>query len=253
MISDTDRIQRNLGGVMPYLNLQGLDVATATLADAAAAAQAEFERITTVLLETTRIVMNPPSDYVLGTDYDLEDQPHVYHHLSGKQPLRLTTHWRPIQSIQSFRLEFQRGAELFSVPSQWERMDKRMGVITIIPYMFSAAMASSAAAAVGLSVLGGINWVADAVPDLIAFDYTAGYTDTATNPRKADILNCLAWMAAANVLRDIRRLIPNSGTLPGFTESYDSVQQQIDDLDKRAAMYMAAFKKLERPIVAGML
>lgn len=252
-VISTEQVERQCGGVAPYLAQLGAEQGPAALLDATWAAQADFERQTRVLLSTKKVVMNPRAEWVQGEDYDLEESPHPYHHVSQQRLIRLVAKWRPIQEILSFRVEFNRDNTLITIPVQWERVNKRLGYISVVPYQIAAAMGVTAGAALGLSILANWGFPGDAVPAMIAFDFTAGYTDCDTAPDKADIRQCLGWMAAANVMRDLPRLIPNSGSGDGFTQSFDGVLQQAESLEKRAEKFIVAFMRRERPLVTGLL
>ncbi len=251
MILSDSQVLRNLGGLTVYLD-QVAD-SLSLVDESIQAAEAEFQRQTRVLLETKTIRMNPPEEMVAGEDYDLLDDPHPYRHAGRQQFFRVQSKWRPIQEILSFRLEFDHNNRLVSIPIEWVRLNKRLGEVSVIPWQTAAAFAATAGAAVGVTILGNLAWPGDTVPALIAFDYTAGYTDAATAPDKADIRTHLAQQAAKLTAQGIDRLIPTSVGMDGFSQQYTAMEQKFDRWDKEYAQWLKTFMRTERGVIGGVL
>ena len=63
----------------------------------------------------------------------------------------------------------------------------------------------------------------------------------------------VAKRAALVVLTDLRSLVPNSISLDGLSQNFDTLQQRIDSLQTECALFEKAFQKRERPLVMGIL
>jgi len=248
-VISADDVRRHLGGVAPYVAQLGLADEDAVYSHALEAAEAHFERQTRVLL-SSKLVRTNPQD---GEEYDLADAPYTLHRSFSVRPIRLQLRFRPVSDVLSVRLEFSRDNRILEVPQDWVRFDPRMGVITIVPYGAAAPAAAAAGATMWLPVLGRAVWPGDVVPQLIAVDYRAGYSDAATNPDLADVRDCLARDAAWRVLENVRGLVPNSIGVDGFSQGFDSLQQRIEQLQKDVEAFIEAFKRRERPLVAAVL
>ncbi len=244
-----DEVKRHLGGVAPYVEQLGPGEAAALYGQSIAAAEANWERLTRVLLSQKVIRTNPRE----GETYDIADAPYTLHRSFSRRPIRIQLRYRPVNEIYSVRLEFDRDNQILDVPLQWVRYDGRMGVLTIVPYGAAAPAAAAAGATMWLPVLGRAVWPGEVVPQLIAVDYQAGYADAASSPELADVRDCLARDAAWRVLEAVRGLVPSSVGVDGFTQSFDAVQQRIEQLQKEVEAFIEAFKRRERPLVAAVL
>ncbi len=244
-----DAVRRHLGGIAPYVSQLGLADEAALYDEAIAAAEANFERATRVLLSPKTIRTRPRDD----EEYDIADDPYTLHRAFSRRPVRIQLRWRPVLEVLSVRLEFDRDSTILDVPLKWVRLDKRLGVITIVPFGAAAPAVAAAGASMWLPVLGRSMWPGDAVPQLVAVDYRAGYENAAEDPALADVRDCLARDAAWRVLEAVRSLVPNSVSLDGFTQNFDTVQQRIEQLQKDVQAFLDVFRRRERPLVVGVL
>ena len=182
------------------------------------AAETEIQRLTGTRLEPTIIKMNPAE----GDEYDLEEDPFDYQERHWKGWPRFKTRWRPIISVERVAVEWGEGSGLLSIPLDFVRLRKKLGVISLVP------SGSAAAVTVGsgyhlLSWLGGTQRMG-IVPQMVAIDYTAGVTDILSNPDYADLRECIVKEAAQRVIEAIIDAISRGATsisLDGLSESAD--------------------------------
>ena len=254
MVISTDYLKSRLGGLAVYLPYVGDSTAqTDLLTEAAEAAQAEFQRQTRVLLETTKIVMNPSDDMKAGTDYDLVEDAHPYHRVNSRRTLRVFSWWKPIQVIHNLRLEFDRKNMMFSSPPEWLRVNKHLGQISIVPYAVAGTYGSTAGMAVGMTLMGNFSYMSDTIDCIVAFDYDAGVADCDTSPAWADVRQHLGWHAAASVARSLPDLVPNSVNTDGFSQAFDTVSAQLEARGKEWDKFIAMFQRRESGLISGVL
>ena len=67
------------------------------------------------------------------------------------------------------------------------------------------------------------------------------------------ILEALAKEAARHVMMAIGSLAPNSMTLDGFTQAFDSLDQRMKRLEDEVELVKRRFAARERPMTAGTL
>jgi len=249
MIITADDVRTHLGGLDRYVDQLGPEQAARAYAERIAAAEAWFQRTTRVRLEPTLIVTYPQE----GQEYDLADDAYTLHGASSTRPIRIQLRWRPIIEIIRVSLEFRRGDQIITFPASWQRINKRLGIITIVPYGAAAPAVAAAGATMWLPVLGRSMWPQDTVPQLIAVDYRAGFEHADTDPELADVRDCIGRDAAWRLLQDIPRLVPDSVTLDGFTQNFTRMHDMISDLQTSVRTFVELYQSRETPIVAGVL
>ena len=236
-----------LGGVASYVDqlAPGYLSYEAAISDAIAA----FERETRVLLTSRLIRTNPAPD----AEYDLRDDAYAVRGISKMRLVRIAMRFKPMTELISARLEFNRQNVIITFPDDWQRMNMRLSVLTIIPYGTAAAFTPMSGLAVMLPMLGGMGFPGDVVPALFAIDYRAGYPDTAIAPELADVRGYLARQSARHLLMAMRGLVPNTQTLDGFTQNFDTVQQRLDAMAADDDKFLKMFKRAETPMKAGVI
>ena len=236
-----------LGGLTSYVEQISMDadVYGSVIADTIAA----FERETRVLLTNKLIRTNPGPD----DTYDIRDDAYAVRGISKMRLIRVALRFKPMTALLSVRLEFNRQNRIISFPEDWQRVNMRLSVLTIIPYGTSAPFSPMAGMAVMLPMLGGMGFPGDVIPALLALDYRAGYPDTATAAEHADVRGYLARQSARHLLVAMRGLVPNSQTLDGFTQNFDTVQQRLDSMAADDDKFLKMFKHAETPIKAGVI
>lgn len=241
----TQDVQDHLLGITDLLpDNPGLE--ERLVADAIAAAEAEFERTTRVLLTPRLIRMNPGSD-----DCDLEEDPLTLRHMNTARSPRFQLRHRPVIELLSFRFEFSTTNRVQSFPLSNVRANKRLGIVTLIP--FTNLTAGLAGASAYWALMGVGSWPGDHIPQFVCIDYRAGYTDADTNSDLADVRHALADRAAAQVLDQVRRLVPGSANLDGFSQQFDTMAQMIADKTTSWKAFLQSFMARERPLVVGVL
>jgi hypothetical protein len=249
MIISADDVRTHLGGLAQYVDALGPELAARAYAERIAAAEAWFQRTTRVRLAPTHIVTYPEE----GQEYDIADDAYTLHGASSTRPIRVQLRWRPIIEMIQMTLEFHRGAEIIRFPASWERMNKRLGIVTIIPFGAAAPAVAAAGATMWLPVLGRSMWPQDTIPQLLAVDYRAGLENADTDPELADVRDCLGRAAAWRLIQDIPRLVPDSVTLDGFTQSFSRIHEMVEDLQTSVNTFVELYQGRERPMVVGIL
>jgi hypothetical protein len=125
---------------------------------------------------------------------------------------------KPIISVQSIKFAYPSpSSQVFEIPSEWIRLDKKYGHIRLVP----AAMAFSAPlSAFIMQALGG----GRTVPFMIQLRYTAGLTDAKS--QYPELVAAVKRLAVVNILKD--SFTPQSGSI-----SADGLSQSVSmDIDK---------------------
>lgn len=244
----TSAVKSHLVGLSPYL--EGLSGGgESLLSENIATATAEFERYTSVLLEERTVRMNPRA----GDVYDLEHPPLTLRRMNTMRSPRWHLPHRPIIEILNCRFEFDATRPVVEWPLDNLRVDKMLGVVTLLPFTNMAGAATAGGPQLVWATVGTGVWPGGVLPQFVCIDYRAGYTDTATNPHLADVRRMIAGRAAQYTLQDIRALVPNSLNLDGFSQSFDSIQQRIDTMEKTWQETLYRFTRREKPLVAGII
>jgi len=248
-IIDVDDVKTHLGGMAAYVDLLGPELAARAYSERIEAAEAWFQRTTRIRLEPTRIKTYPRED----EEYDLADDAYTLTNATSSRPIRVQLRWRPVIDVQRVTLEFRRGDEIIEFTASWLRTNYRLGIITVIPYGAAAPAVSAAGATMWLPVLGRSMWPQDSIPQLIAVDYVAGLQNAAISPEYADLRDCLGRDAAWRLIQDIPRLLPDSVSIDGFTQSFARVHEMVDDLQQSVKRFVEGYMAAERPLVVGIL
>jgi len=248
----TSQVKTHLLGIAPYIaaaaSTEGF-IEADFYAENVVAAEAEFERDTRILLTPKTIRMNPDGE----SSYDIEEEPLDLHRAFSRRSIRFHLRRRPVIEILSMRYEFNDEFSVLDFPSTWLRLKKRLGVVSIVPYGTAGIAAASAGGLMFMPHLGYWAYPGGVIPRFVAIDYRAGYENPEDDDEYADLCMGLAAMAAERVLRRARGLLPNSVTLDGFTQNFDTVERRLEDLEKQKLAFLKKYKHRERPFVLGVL
>jgi len=241
------QVRQKMAGMTAYLDL--LADATDQVESNIAASIAEFERELQVCIEQKVIKMRPDPVLVLGDDYDIEEPPLDYNvGMIDRWTLpKWTLRRRPVISIEAMRLEFDRENRVLTIPDQWIRCNKNLGVLSILP--IGTAAVSEQTGLWFLPLLEG-QWLWRVIPQFVAVDYTAGYADPDTDPSLAELRNALASDAAARTLEDITGMIPAGVSLDNFNQNFEAVASRIERMRKGVEQFKASWTRTQRPLKA---
>ena len=251
-IAQTD-VQRQLGGVAPYvLSVSGNDSGTETLYydDAIGAVVAEFERDTRIWVTQRTVRMMPSASLVAGEMQD--DAINLRHSFTGRSP-RWVLRFRPVGEVLNCRFAFDVNNQVINFPTSWLRVNYRQGIVSVVPYSVAAPMMGSSAMSAFMPFFGMGNFSGGVMPQFVAIDYTAGYTDAPTNPDLADLRLAMAQEAARRVLKAVWGATPNSVNLDGFSQTFDAVKTRLDTQAADWKAFKETFAAHERPLVVGIL
>jgi hypothetical protein len=171
----------------------------------------------------------PPIPYALEPAYDYN--PDLF---QGNTFGRTLTRQRPIILLHSMRFTYPTpNNTLFNIPPEWFRLDKKYGVINLLPIQNSAALPLNAFI---LSALGG----GRTVPEFIEIRYKAGLENCARD--FPEILNLIKTQTVLSVVQDL--YLPSSRSestsADGLSQSTsiglklqdyeDIVEKQVDSI-----------------------
>jgi len=193
--------------------------------------------------------MNPEP----GSTYDIEHAPLTLRGMNTLRSPRWHLPHRPIIEILSCRFEFDSSRPVVKWSLDNLRVDKQLGVVTLLPFTNMAGAASAGGPTLVWSTLGTGVWPGGVLPQFVCIDYRAGYRDADTNPALADVRHAIAERAASHVLTQVRHLVPNGLNLDGFSQSFDAVEQRIQHLEQEWNQFLYKFTRRERPLVAGLV
>lgn len=173
----------------------------AAIDSAIADADARIRRELMIEMGTVRVASWPDDDMVLGTDYDVEEEPYDFTSAQFRRWGFVRLRRRPVQSVQRVRLMLGRHNTILTYPQQWIRINKRSGHLSIVP--------TPGAGWSGLVLQGGTyfipyyssGWMGDNIPQVIAVDYTAGLGGDYAKDEYADLRHQRARLAAAELLQ----------------------------------------------------
>jgi hypothetical protein len=186
------------------------------------AAEAELSRRLRVYLQKTKILPNdsPQSEfdaldasatpYAVESSYDYDPE-----FFKGDRWGFITTRERPIHSVESIEFAYPAPTnQVWSVPADWIRMDKKYGQIRLVPatQSFSAPLTAFVMQALGGGYL---------VPFMIRIRYFAGLE----NVKKdwPDVVNLVKMIATFRMLSGAFLPSSTSTSADGLSES-DSIQ-----------------------------
>lgn len=128
---------------------------------------------------------------------------------------------KPIVSIESIRFSYpSTNGQLFDVPKEWLRLDKRQGHVNIIPTSVGFALPISGFV---LQFLGG-----SSIPMMIQVRYTAGLTDAARN--WPDLVDVVKKQAVLNIIGDSFPASSGSISADGLSQSTSIDMQNYRDV-----------------------
>lgn len=205
--------------------LSGVEFSDDYLFDKLASAEAAAQRVVRCYFAPTVIIPDDASQSEIdaleaaGTRYAQEPaydyDPNFFH---GERWGYMLAQSKPIISVQSMKFAYPAPTnQLFEVPPEWIRLDRKHGHIRLVP----AAMAFSAPlSAFIMQALGG----GRTVPFMIQLRYTAGLKDV--RKEFPDLVSAIKRMAVLSVLKD--SFTPQSGSI-----SADGLSQSVSaDMDK---------------------
>lgn len=195
-----------------------------TLWSAILAAEATVVHTLRVLLVPTQVFAGDPTSDELSA---LAGAPYYIEPAYDFEPIdRAAPNWsmfatrqRPIIAFQSMRFVYPvPGATVLDIPADWIRVDRKYGVIQLVPA--GALSVTMPLSAYMMQIFGS----GRTIPQIIRARYTAGLADVATD--YPDLLAAIQTQAMLNQLMD---------TLPGTSESIsgDGLSQSISqDMSK---------------------
>ena len=218
-------------------------------------AQDEFEKNLEIYLFQTRVVTTPiTAGKVFGTDYDVVQDGYPYSRLDFSQYATVYMRKRPIISVSQASLRYGNTYDVLAAatfPQPWVTPQARIGVLHILPLLGNNS-SISAGSLLLLPLISSVMPGNLTVPLIFSIDYTAGFLPIDFDPDTDDaysaapdfpvknLLRGVKYMAAANVLRAVRRAIaPGGGSLnmggAGQSWSANMFGPDIEDYDAKAA------------------
>jgi len=194
------------------------------------AAEADAARELRVFLEPTEVLPegteqsvmdaldaeDPPKPWVEEPAYDFS--PEMF---QGEKWGYIVTRQHPIITVTSVIFAYPIATNtVFSVPSNWIRVDKKYGHIRLVPTgtPFYAPLNAYIMSAVG----GGRT-----IPHMLRVRYTAGLSDVST--KWPDLLDLIKKMAVLRILGD--QFVPQSGSISADVLKYkEHVDKQLEAL-----------------------
>lgn len=246
-IVTTQDVKQYLLGLEQHLSDALPDGGESLIEGVIEATEREFERRTGILL-SPQLVRTFPTG-IEGVDFDREQTAMTLHKLNSNRFPSFKLEWRPVIEVISVRLQWGPNNIAHTFPESNLRVNKRLGVIDVVPFHNLAGIAAGSGFLFTLINRGG--WPNDNIPLFVAVDYRAGYQNADTLPRLADLRDAICEKAAADVLGKARSLVPNSVNLDGFSQQFDSVQQRIENYDREWEKFLKNYQARERPLVAG--
>lgn len=130
----------------------------------------------------------------------------------------IVTQQKPIVSVESIKFVYPSPVgQIFQIPAEWIRLDRKYGHIRIVPTAISASIPM--ASYIMQAISGGMS-----VPFMIQVRYTAGIKDI--HNQYPDLVSAIKRMAVMDILKD--SFMPQSGSI-----SADGLSQSISaDMDK---------------------
>lgn len=204
----------------------GAEFTDSFVLDKIKAAEAETSRKLAVKLEPTKVFPGEPTDeqvtalngmpYIVEPGYDFD--PELF---ANERWGRLDTRQRPIISVESIKFAYPApGNTVFDVPQEWMRLDKKYGVIQLVPAVnFNAAPLG----AFVMSVLGG----GSTVPFMIRMEYTCGLAD----PLVAwpDLVDVILKTATLKIVQDPQLPQSASTNADGLSQSRGLEIEKLED------------------------
>jgi hypothetical protein len=151
-------------------------------------AVADAEKRLGTSLKPIKILCNPDTALVKGTDYDAAEMPYDYdfnNYVKNWNFIQLRK--RPAISVQQIVFKFPDGQQIFGFPKEWIKLYNRFGQVQIVPYSGFSTVLSTYPMFMG--------FMGQSVPQLIWIDYTAGFDEIPD-----DIGEIIAKRAACDVL-----------------------------------------------------
>lgn len=202
------------------------------------AAEADAQRELRVFLQPTVLFPNDPTQaeidalagkpWAVDPGYDYEQdlfQPGGWSFIALRQ--------RPVISLDSIKFAYPSMGTVFTVPSQWIKVDKKYGHVRFIPTgnAFTTPLGGMMVGAMGMQ----------GAPQFIEIRYTAGLVNAAA--QYPDLVDLVQRMAVARMLADA--VVPASTSI-----SADGLSQSTSapDLDKMQAGIDKALETLRQRI-----
>lgn len=139
---------------------------------------------------------------------------------------------RPVISLESIKFSYPGMGTVFTVPSNWTKVDKKYGHVRFIPTSnaFTTPMGGMMVGAMGMQ----------SAPQFIEIRYTAGLKDAATD--YPDLLDVVQRMVLAALMHDATLPSSTSISADGLSQSSsppdlekfkDGIEQALEDLRQR--------------------
>jgi len=237
----SDQVLRRLVGVRPYL--EQIDDLSEIVAENIDAAVAEFERELEMCVYRTVIRQDPAPGEVEGVDYDLREPPLDWQRRTLRELPRFRMRRRPIISVEAIRMKLSDDFDVFEFPPEWWQghIQHNLGIVAVVPVPVGNMALTPTGQAVYTWMTGRMPW--PTIPQFVRINYTAGFEDPANDPRLAEFRRHLALAAALGVFRDVRDLIPSSVSLDGASQSFDAVQQRLEERQKEKEDFFEAWRR----------
>lgn len=139
-------------------------------------------------LRPLKVLCNPSSALVKGTDYDAAEPPYDYDFYGYTQNWGyLNLRKRPVVSVDNVVFKFPNGQQIFDFPLDWIKLYNRVGQMQIVPYSGFSTVLSTYPMFTG--------YLGKSIPQLIWIDYTAGFAEIPD-----DIAEVIAKRASCDIL-----------------------------------------------------
>lgn len=238
------------GQILSYLPLlAGVDAdkLTALYEEAIGEADAQMLRRLEQSFETSVVKMRPRPGLVMGTDYDIEEDPFDY--LAGTVDKQTLPSWvmrrRPVLSVERVQLGFSDTYKVLTIPNEWVRLNKLMGVVSLVPVGVPALTSSEFG--IWFAPLLDQNWPWSVIPNFVEIDYTCGYADPTTEDILRELRGHMARWAATIVLDSCEREIAQSVNLDGFSAQFEPVPEKVKRWREDATAFMASWRATHGP------
>ncbi len=247
LVTAAQLTRRAFAVIAPIQAVLGASETTVLVAETLAEAKAGLEEDLETRWEQKVIRQSVPAD---GDTYDETEPPLPYYQgqFKGYNLPMWTLRRRPVVSIEQIRLQFSEAYVVLTAPEAWHRLNKRLGMISLMPIGTQALIAGSSGA--WFLPLLGQSHPYGAIPQFTAIDYTAGWYDpdgdelpTGSDKVRQGILHA----AMRELLIAADGIVPNSASAGGASQTFSSMTERLKRADDGVAEFKTWWRKHHRP------
>jgi len=171
-------------------------------------------------LKPRRILCDPPSDKVLGTDYDLREPAYDLEGIAfwGRSWGMVQLRENPVLSVQRVCIQYPLSTTIIELPQAWWRIDYDFGSIRFVPTIGTLAMNLVPLGLMPTGVMG----FGSPVPQSLVVDYTVGFAAGELQRNHTDLIE--------NIVRYAVLLMIAGGFLANITMSGETSQSLAANL-----------------------